>query len=406
MIARNKQIDAIEKFITTRIDQRNSGILYLTGPPGTGKTMSIQHVLNTLKTTNKYKDVRKVDINCMRIQTAKSILAKICRDIGLEKQVTAKSTEADMISKITRKFSGRNSDTYLFVLDEIDHLPTSKNLNLIKTIFEWPKLQFSKLVLVGISNTLNLTSRMETLNSLLGTDTKAISKIIFKPYTASDIKSILIWYMENDENYQDAEMDPRALEMIAKKFSRENGDIRGALNACKSTLEDAVRSPPQLSIPNQTSTPKARATLGSTATSIRKRQKNTNFQDDVFPLNHQLVLFCVNQLITSTKQPSIDSIKCYSLFLKLAQRFSMSEDRTCFQYIMESLESQGLVRLKKTRTKKTVDCKIILLACESEIDAKIIRKELIQDAMKHIHVLNTQTFGINSRVNLTNNINN
>jgi cell division control protein 6 len=47
----------------------------------------------------------------------------------------------------------------ILVLDEIDQLE-SKNQDVLYTVFEWPALASSRLALVGIANTLDLTDRV------------------------------------------------------------------------------------------------------------------------------------------------------------------------------------------------------------------------------------------------------
>ena len=47
----------------------------------------------------------------------------------------------------------------VLVLDEIDQLE-SKNQDVLYTVFEWPALFASRLALVGIANTLDLTDRV------------------------------------------------------------------------------------------------------------------------------------------------------------------------------------------------------------------------------------------------------
>ena len=45
------------------------------------------------------------------------------------------------------------------MLDEVDQLE-SKNQDVLYTVFEWPALSASRLALVGIANTLDLTDRV------------------------------------------------------------------------------------------------------------------------------------------------------------------------------------------------------------------------------------------------------
>lgn len=76
------------------------------------------------------------------------------------------------------------------MLDEVDQLD-SKNQEVLYTIFEWPALPSSSLVLVGIANSLDLTDRiLPRLQALPHFKPKLLH---FPPYTKAEIVKIITY---------------------------------------------------------------------------------------------------------------------------------------------------------------------------------------------------------------------
>ena len=74
------------------------------------------------------------------------------------------------------------------ILDEIDQLE-SKAQSVLYTIFEWPSLVKSKLILIGIANMLDLTDRvLPRLQSHLACKPKLVN---FPTYTKDQIMNIV-----------------------------------------------------------------------------------------------------------------------------------------------------------------------------------------------------------------------
>lgn len=383
---RDKEINGIREFLTSKIDGHKPGILYLAGAPGTGKTMSIQIVLDQIR------NITTIKLNCMRAQSSKSILTSICKKVGMKG--FARYSEVELMSQLEEKFS--RTETFILVLDELDQLPKSKNVNLIKTFFSWPMNTKSRLILVGIANTLNLTSRYQVINQIVGVNCRGLvdlmQKILFRPYSTQEIKSILLWYLENDENYEDSDVDPKALDMIAVKFSREkNGDIRGALNALKSAIDDTVIDKSKnnkhelvakltdeiINLPTPPATPvsspcKEKTNISIVANSIKKRSKRTLYEEDTIPLTHQIIASCVYKL--SSKSRLIDSRSCKNMTIKVLKEFGtgiLADDD--YRQILTYLETQGLIILKKVGPRD----RIVLKVSDSEICDLIPEKDKI-----------------------------
>lgn len=384
---RNKEIKEIQQFISSKISRKQSGILYLTGPPGTGKSMSVQYVLDNMK------DIPKLNINCLRAQSSKVILSKICSQVGLEK--FTKFNESEMINRLSKKFTGRTTSAHLIVLDEMDQLPKSKNVDLIRTIFSWPNQDNSKLILVGIANTVNLTSRYQTISHIIGKDDQHMTKIIFRPYNIKDVREILNWYLENDENFEEGSLEPKVLDMIASKCARENGDIRNALNSLKSAIDDSLAQQrhkteselpniPDLLTPPATPPPnspcKEKTNLPSFVNSVKKRQRTTNYKEDQFPFPHQIILTCIYKLCSTRKDSVVDSQRCKELVELVMQKYGYKTARDDYRAMLDNLELQGLIGLKKGRPKD----RVVLKISDNELTNLVQRKDMIMDSINNI----------------------
>ena len=139
--------------------------------PGTGKTTCLKHLIKVLqqqklenkKGSNKEvaQDAQCFFVNCMAVKNSAAIYAKIAEnilplaelgDIGRTVDSQRKAVEDVILgSKLKSKI--------ILVLDEIDQLD-SKCQEVLYTLFEWPYLRNSKLILVGIANSLDLTDRI------------------------------------------------------------------------------------------------------------------------------------------------------------------------------------------------------------------------------------------------------
>ena len=99
----------------------------------------------------------------------------------LEEYFTSKISESDL----------PNNSTTIVLLDEIDYLVTDDQ-SVLYNLFDWPKRaaelsSTSRLIVVGISNTLNLVDHlMPSVQSRVGTE-----KCVFKAYSLNNTTSIL-----------------------------------------------------------------------------------------------------------------------------------------------------------------------------------------------------------------------
>lgn len=169
-------------------------------------------------------------VNCTGISSIGAIYQRICFELKLK---VSTGSEKDCLATIEKHLVTRHKIT-LLVLDEIDQLSSyGKQLNVLYHIFEWPSIPNSKLVVVGIANSLDLTDRL-----LVRLQTKCELKpksLHFSAYTKSQIVDIFKSRLE-ESGVADL-FPPAAVQLLAAKVSAVSGDIRRALNIGKRVVE-------------------------------------------------------------------------------------------------------------------------------------------------------------------------
>lgn len=77
---REKELKELEEFIKEHLEKQSSGTLYISGPPGTGKTASLSLILQKEEVSQEFV---KVYVNCTAIKSSGAIYSKIVKELGL-----------------------------------------------------------------------------------------------------------------------------------------------------------------------------------------------------------------------------------------------------------------------------------------------------------------------------------
>ena len=149
LLCREDQVKVLQSWLQDHLVAGKPGSLYISGAPGTGKTASLTHLLSKIYTQYKY-----IFINCMVLKSSIAIYREVAKQLCPKKEV---KTERDALKVIETSIQASGS-MILLVLDEVDQLE-SKDQSVLYTVFEWPALDRSRLVLCGIANSLDLTDR-------------------------------------------------------------------------------------------------------------------------------------------------------------------------------------------------------------------------------------------------------
>ncbi|MCJ1276750.1 AAA ATPase [Puttea exsequens] len=236
IIGREDERTELHAFISKGIESKNGRCMYVSGPPGTGKSALVSEVCSSIQ---DLEGVKMAYINCMSAKSSRDIYGKLMQEfLGPDYQI-AHDEMAHLKTLFTSKMKS-SGIVYVVTLDEIDHLLTL-DLEILYTLFEWSLHRFSNLVIIGIANALDLTDRF--LPKLKARNLKP-QLLPFLPYTAPQIASVITSKLkalcpEDPTNPGDHVpfLHPAAIQLCSKKVASQTGDLRKAFDIVRGTID-------------------------------------------------------------------------------------------------------------------------------------------------------------------------
>ncbi|XP_012935046.1 cell division control protein 6 homolog [Aplysia californica] len=378
LVGREKEEEKVEEFISERVDAGTSGSLYVSGAPGTGKTAVVQHVVDKLK--NEYGNLETAYVNCMTLKDSNGVFGK------LYEQLTGKTYKGkDSVKAVEKVFATTGS--VVLVLDEIDQLD-SKHHHVLYRIFEWPALDKSRLILIGVANALDLTDRV--LPRLQASEKCCPDLMNFAPYTSAQITDILKSRLERS-----LLVEPSAIKFCARKVSAVAGDARKALDVCRRAVEmveadvrsQQVLKPADCNSPSKKSQepPVKKVTLvhiskvmgdvyGSSVAAA------SSSENDV-PLQQKIAVCSLLLLVKTGRLKEVLLGRLHEAYTKVCRGRHMAPvDQTEFLSVCLLLEARGVVTLK--RAKDTRMIRVSLKLDENELEQTLKDKTLMSQILK------------------------
>lgn len=233
IVGRQQERDQLKNFISTGINSQNGGCLYISGPPGTGKSAL---VLETLQAYKADDHVKISMINCVTSQSTSDIASQLSQDFE-----TPLKNIKDCGKLFTTKPSGA---VHIVLMDEIDNL-LNGDCELLYSMFEWALHRSSSLLLIGIANALDLTDRF--MPRLKARNLKP-QLLPFLPYAAADMSNIITSKLRTllpaaatcAADFVPV-IHPAAVKLIGSKIAAQTGDLRKAFSLARRCIEQIDR---------------------------------------------------------------------------------------------------------------------------------------------------------------------
>ncbi|KAL6294554.1 hypothetical protein ACE6H2_002696 [Prunus campanulata] len=230
---RDKEMLEITAFIKDAIsdDKCLGRCLYIHGVPGTGKTMSVLAVMRNLRTEIDAGIIRPyyfVEINGLKLASPENIYRVIYEALSGHRVSWKKA-----LHLLNERFSegkkiGKEDDKpCILLIDELDLLLT-RNQSVLYNILDWPTKPHSKLVVIGIANTMDLPEKLlPRISSRMG-----IERLCFGPYNYQQLQEIVSSRLKGINAFKE-----QAIEYASRKVAAISGDARRALEICRRAAE-------------------------------------------------------------------------------------------------------------------------------------------------------------------------
>ena len=236
---REDQIHEISRILAPALKLEKPSNMFLYGKTGTGKTLSVFNVINSLSEVAKIKKI-PLDIlyvNCKLKNVADTeyrLLAHLARQLGEEVPTTGlpkNEVHRRLFSKIDSK-----KRLVIFALDEIDQIVKKQGDEILYTLTRInQELEQSQICFLGISNDLRFANDLDPrIKSALTEE-----ELNFPPYNAIQLKDIL--EQRSKIAFKENSLAAGVLEKCSALAAREHGDARRALDLLRVAGEMAER---------------------------------------------------------------------------------------------------------------------------------------------------------------------
>lgn len=230
---RTKEMEEITTFVKGAIcdDQCLGRCLYIHGVPGTGKTMSVLAVMRSLRCevdAGSIKPYCFVEINGLKLASPENIYSVIYEALNGHKVGWKKALHSlnERFSNVAEHSKEENRPCILLI-DELDLLVT-RNQAVLYNILDWPTKPHSKLIVIGIANTMDLPEKLlPRISSRMG-----IQRLCFGPYNYQQLQEIILTRLNGIEAFEKP-----AIEFASRKVAAVSGDARRALEICRRAAE-------------------------------------------------------------------------------------------------------------------------------------------------------------------------
>lgn len=228
LVGRDDERQQLSSFVENSVKSKAGGCLYVSGPPGTGKSALLNEVCEHHRESGS---VSMSVVNCMSVRNTKDLSGKLEEDLRLQEDAGFEYLRSCFTGS-----KSKDESKYLVILDEVDCL-VDLDLSLLYALFEWSMAPSSRLILVGIANALDLTDRF--LPRLKSRNLKP-ELLPFMPYAAPQIAEVLTAKLKSlmpDNSTTVPFLQPAAIQFCAKKVASQTGDLRKAFDICARAVD-------------------------------------------------------------------------------------------------------------------------------------------------------------------------
>lgn len=261
-LGRVNEFNEISGYLKNCILNNNSGIVYISGSPGTGKTCTVDRILNSLEgdSLRKLGFTKPANFKIIRMNTSKvascfnrssgstngtalfvhllELMKFQVRIIEEFKRINRNEGLQESATYFIKQVSSKRTKYVVFV-DEIDLVKNNRNngdavLELFKAIIDFPD---SGLVFIAVSNTVQIGNEIVKKVGVKFKNNERIKLMVFPPYSHTTLRDIVLQRIDQVNGVNNGSILNKAgIELCVRKVASIYGDCRRTLDACYLTL--------------------------------------------------------------------------------------------------------------------------------------------------------------------------
>jgi cell division control protein 6 len=237
---RDKEINKIANILAPALKQEKPSNLFIYGNTGTGKTLTVKHVIDNMEEVSRNKNIplKIIYTNCKLkgvADTEYRLISQLASFFG--KTLPPTGLPTDEIYKAFYDAVEKDKSIVLLVLDEVDQLIKKTGDNIFYNLTRInEELKNSQITIVGISNN---TTFIENIDPGVKSSLSEES-ILFAPYNALEMQKIL--KERTSKAFKENVVEQGVIEKCAAYAAREHGDARKVIELLRVAGEIAERT--------------------------------------------------------------------------------------------------------------------------------------------------------------------
>ncbi|MBT3814036.1 AAA family ATPase [Candidatus Woesearchaeota archaeon] len=240
ILYREEQIQEVANILAPLLRTERPSNLFIYGKTGTGKTLAVKHIMESMLEIAKKNNVplKPIYVNCKLKRVADTeyrLIAQLIKDFG--RDIPSTGLPTDEVYNIFYKLLDQEKKIVLLILDEIDQLTKKIGDEILYNLTRInAELKQSQICLLGISNNLVFSENLDPrVKSSLSEE-----ELIFPPYNAIQIQEIL--KSRAKVAFKEEVIQPGVIEKCSAYAAREHGDARRAIDLLRVSGELAERA--------------------------------------------------------------------------------------------------------------------------------------------------------------------
>ena len=235
---REKQLSRIISHLSPVLDGAHPESALVYGPTGSGKTVSLIHVLSSFSEVSRRHEIkfsyRYIDLTSPK--TYFGALNEVSMALDSSNRKYRKGIPIEYMQGKIKSAVSKYQGFLCLLIDEADNIRPNPDAFLTYLAKTLPRKVSCRIILILVTNRLDWERTLDPriLSFLKKTD------IIFEPYDAVDLLEIL--KLRSDKALRIEKIDPVALKKIAAYASRETGDARKAVELLAKAVKVAEES--------------------------------------------------------------------------------------------------------------------------------------------------------------------